>query len=188
MHIKGHSVINAIPLAESLAFLILRALACNRVPVSPSKFWYSTGEATAIKPDRFSQARLDKHRHQDRVTLLAHKEEAARTPPQDMRASWQMSDKHNLKPMQHNLNYYIESLWSWLRPTPGYRQVHGHRLKRRLLNRYWIVRICVSVTMQSLCSHKAHSVVCRNLHVGALVTQPAAEELYLAEMGPFSIL
>ena len=59
VHIHSRFVINAIPLNNSPAFLILETIACNRVPVSLSKFCSSTGEATALEPISFCQARLD---------------------------------------------------------------------------------------------------------------------------------
>jgi hypothetical protein len=43
--------------------------------------------------------------HQDLVTLFAHKEAAATTPPQVGRASLLMRDKHKLKSMKHKINY-----------------------------------------------------------------------------------
>ncbi len=50
MHIKCCSVIDAIPLSDSPAFLTLGIIACNHEPISPSKFCGSTGEATATIP------------------------------------------------------------------------------------------------------------------------------------------
>ena len=51
MHIKCCSVIDAIPLMDSLAILIFGTIACDHEPVSPSNFRCATGEATATKPD-----------------------------------------------------------------------------------------------------------------------------------------
>ena len=59
MHFKCFSVIDAIPLMDSPAILILGTIACNHEPVSPSNFCGATGEATATKPPRFRRARLD---------------------------------------------------------------------------------------------------------------------------------
>ena len=50
MHIKSCSVIDAIPLVDSPAILILGTIACQHEPVSPSNFCCATGEATATKP------------------------------------------------------------------------------------------------------------------------------------------
>jgi hypothetical protein len=50
MHIKCCSVIDAIPLIDSPAILILETIACDHEPVSPSNFCSATGEATVTKP------------------------------------------------------------------------------------------------------------------------------------------
>ncbi len=50
MHIEFRSVIDAIPLMDSPAILILGTIACDHEPVSPSNFCCATGEATATKP------------------------------------------------------------------------------------------------------------------------------------------
>jgi hypothetical protein len=50
MRIKFCSVIDAIPLMDSPAILILGTIACDHEPVSPSNFCGATGEATATKP------------------------------------------------------------------------------------------------------------------------------------------
>ncbi len=70
VHIKDRSVIYAIPLSDFPAILIIGTLACDRVPVSLSIFCCSTGEATEIKPDRFSRARLNNRLPSGRLTLF----------------------------------------------------------------------------------------------------------------------
>ncbi len=50
LHIKCCSVIDAIPLMDSPAILILGTIACDHEPASPSNFCGTTGEATATKP------------------------------------------------------------------------------------------------------------------------------------------
>jgi hypothetical protein len=53
MRIKFCSVVDAIPLMDSPAILILGTIACNHEPVSPSNFCGATGEAMATKPPLF---------------------------------------------------------------------------------------------------------------------------------------
>ncbi len=106
MYIECCFVIGAIPPSDSLAILILGTLVCNRVPVSLSIFF-------AAKRERLRQLNLFDFQgrtwtinlHQASTTLFAHKEEATRTPPQVGKASWQMIDKHELKPTKHKSNY-----------------------------------------------------------------------------------
>ncbi len=50
MLIEFCSVIDAIPLMDSPAILILRTIACDHEPVIPSNFCCATGEATATEP------------------------------------------------------------------------------------------------------------------------------------------
>jgi len=50
MRIIFCSVIDAIPLMDSPAILILGTIACDHEPVSPSNFCGATGEATATEP------------------------------------------------------------------------------------------------------------------------------------------
>jgi len=50
MRIIFCSVIDAIPLMDSPAILILGTIACDHEPVSPSNFCGAMGEATATKP------------------------------------------------------------------------------------------------------------------------------------------
>jgi hypothetical protein len=50
MRIIFCSVIDAIPLMDSPAILILGTIACDHEPVSPSNFCCATGEATVTKP------------------------------------------------------------------------------------------------------------------------------------------
>jgi hypothetical protein len=49
MHIKCCSVIDAIPLMDSPAILILGTIAWDHEPVSPTNFCCAMGEATATK-------------------------------------------------------------------------------------------------------------------------------------------
>ncbi len=55
----SESVIDAIPLMDSPAILILGTIACDHEPVSPSNSCCATGEATATKPACIRRVRLD---------------------------------------------------------------------------------------------------------------------------------
>ena len=59
LHVIGRSVIDAVPLRNSPALLILGTITCTRQPVSPSNICGRTGEATELKPASFCRARLD---------------------------------------------------------------------------------------------------------------------------------
>ena len=59
VHIHGRPVIDAVPLRNSPALLILGTITCTRQPVSPSNICGRTGEATELKPASFCRARLD---------------------------------------------------------------------------------------------------------------------------------
>ena len=58
-HVIGRPVIDAVPLRNSPALLILGTITCTRQPVSPSNICGRTGEATELKPASFCRARLD---------------------------------------------------------------------------------------------------------------------------------
>ena len=49
-HVIGRPVIDAVPLRNSPALLILGTITCTRQPVSPSNICGRTGEATELKP------------------------------------------------------------------------------------------------------------------------------------------
>ncbi len=112
MHIECRSVIDAIPFSDSPAILILRTLACNCVPASPSIFFAQRKRLRRSNLIDFHGRAWTTNIHQDRVPLFAHIVEAARTSAQDVRASQKMSDTQKFKQMKHNLKYQIQSLRS----------------------------------------------------------------------------
>ncbi len=65
------------------------------------------------------------------------------------------------------------------------RPVSGRQLKSRLLNRYRIFRVSVSVTVQSEVTRSRLRVVCRRTHVDGQGNVPSSSRVVSWRKGPF---
>ena len=92
------AVIDAIPLRNSPAFLVLGTIACKRATDCPSARRIFAAEREKLRRQNLHD--FDGHAwttncHWDRATLSAHKGDPERAPPQDALASRQMSETQN---------------------------------------------------------------------------------------------
>ena len=97
-HIHGRSVIDAIPLRNSPAILVLGIIACKRATDCPSARRIFAAEREKLRRSNllhFDGRAWTTNCHRDRATLSAHKGDPERAPPQDSLASRQMSETQN---------------------------------------------------------------------------------------------
>ena len=98
VQIHGRPVIDAIPLRYSPAILVLGTIACNRATNSPSARRIFAAELEKLLlPNllHFVGRAWTTNCHRGSTTLSAHKVAADRAPPQESRASRQMSETQN---------------------------------------------------------------------------------------------
>ena len=97
-HIHGRSVIDAIPLRNSPTILVLGTIACKRAANCPSArriFAAEREKQRRLNLLVFVERAWTTNCHRDRTTLSAHMGTPDRAPPQDSRASRQMSETQN---------------------------------------------------------------------------------------------
>ena len=98
VQIHGRSVIDAIPLRNSPAILVLGTIACKRAANGPSARRIFTAEREKLRRSNlldFDGRAWTTNCHRDRATLSARRGAPERAPPKDSLASRQMSDNAN---------------------------------------------------------------------------------------------